>query len=69
MRRVQQELKGVNVPFKVAVMGCVVNAGFCVELFVSFWIISVADLIILMIPTVRKSYADNSIINWFSRAS
>ena len=25
MRRVQQELKGVNVPFKVAVMGCVVN--------------------------------------------
>ena len=25
MRRVQEELKGVNVPFKVAVMGCVVN--------------------------------------------
>ena len=25
MRRVQQEWKGVNVPFKVAVMGCVVN--------------------------------------------
>ena len=25
MRRVQEELKGVSVPFKVAVMGCVVN--------------------------------------------
>ena len=25
MARVQQELAGVNVPFKVAVMGCVVN--------------------------------------------
>ena len=25
MRRVQEELKGVEVPFKVAVMGCVVN--------------------------------------------